>query len=188
LTNGAGFGTVSSVSGTGTASGLTLSGTVTTSGSLTLSGTVNSLAAGTYGISISGNAATASSVAYTNVTGRPASALREVFNGVVSFGAVSTKTYTFTILYSGVEAREMPSPDSFVVVTAVNDFYTVGGSTNANYTVSKNVQVFSATFRSKIQVTLAGWQPGSPTIYPNQINMRIFVQDVTSVTSLTLDP
>lgn len=52
-------GTVTSVSGTGTASGLTLSGTVTSSGSLTLSGTVNALAAGTYGISISGNAATA---------------------------------------------------------------------------------------------------------------------------------
>lgn len=52
-------GTVTSVSGTGTASGLTLSGTVTSSGSLTLSGTVNALAAGTYGINISGNAATA---------------------------------------------------------------------------------------------------------------------------------
>jgi hypothetical protein len=51
-------GTVTSVSGTGTASGLSLSGTVTTSGNITLSGTVNSLAAGTYGISISGNAAT----------------------------------------------------------------------------------------------------------------------------------
>jgi len=55
-------GTVTSVSGTGTASGLTLSGTVTSSGSLTLSGTVNSLAAGTYGISISGNAATATAL------------------------------------------------------------------------------------------------------------------------------
>lgn len=63
LTNGPGYttntGTVTSVSGTGTASGLTLSGTVTSSGSLTLSGTVNALAAGTYGINISGNAATA---------------------------------------------------------------------------------------------------------------------------------
>jgi trimeric autotransporter adhesin len=49
-------GTVTSVSGTGTASGLTLSGTVTTSGNITLSGTVNSLAAGTYGISITGSA------------------------------------------------------------------------------------------------------------------------------------
>jgi hypothetical protein len=54
-------GTVTSVSGTGSASGLTLSGTVTTSGSLTLSGTVNSLSAGTYAINISGNAATATS-------------------------------------------------------------------------------------------------------------------------------
>jgi hypothetical protein len=52
-------GTVTSVSGTGTASGLSLSGTVTTSGNITLSGTVNSLAAGTYAVSISGNAATA---------------------------------------------------------------------------------------------------------------------------------
>ena len=62
-------GTVTSVSGTGTASGLSLSGTVTTSGNLTLSGTVNSLAAGTYAIGISGNAATATNVAYTGLTG-----------------------------------------------------------------------------------------------------------------------
>ena len=63
IANGSGFttntGTVTSVSGTGTASGLTLSGNVTTTGNLTLSGTVNSLAAGTYGINISGSAGTA---------------------------------------------------------------------------------------------------------------------------------
>lgn len=68
-TNPSGFttntGTVTSVSGTGTASGLTLSGTVTTSGSLSLSGTVNSLAEGTYGISITGNAATATTFSTT---------------------------------------------------------------------------------------------------------------------------
>lgn len=58
-------GTVTSVSGTGTASGLSLSGTVTTSGNITLSGTVNSLAAGTYSISISGNAATATTATNT---------------------------------------------------------------------------------------------------------------------------
>jgi hypothetical protein len=60
ISNNQAGGTVTSVSGTGTASGLTLSGTVTTSGNLTLSGTVNSLAGGTYPISISGNASTAS--------------------------------------------------------------------------------------------------------------------------------
>jgi hypothetical protein len=70
-------GTVTSVSGTGTASGLSLSGTVTTSGNITLSGTVNSLAAGTYGISISGNAATATSAtsATTATTATTANAL-----------------------------------------------------------------------------------------------------------------
>jgi hypothetical protein len=90
IANNQAGGTVTSVSGTGTASGLTLSGTVTTSGNLTLSGTVNSLAGGTYPISISGNAATASSVSglgpfatsyflsgvawsYTNFTGTTAS-------------------------------------------------------------------------------------------------------------------
>jgi hypothetical protein len=62
-------GTVTSVSGTGTASGLSLSGTVTTSGNITLSGTVNALAAGTYGISISGNAATASSASNSTTCG-----------------------------------------------------------------------------------------------------------------------
>jgi hypothetical protein len=74
IANGSGFttntGTVTSVSGTGTASGLSLSGNVTTTGNLTLSGTVNSLAAGTYGISISGNAATATSILYENPSSR----------------------------------------------------------------------------------------------------------------------
>jgi hypothetical protein len=50
-------GTVTSVGGTGSYNGLTLSGTVTTSGNLTLGGTPT----GTWPISISGNAATASS-------------------------------------------------------------------------------------------------------------------------------
>jgi hypothetical protein len=179
-----GAGTVTSVGGTGSASGLSLSGTVTTSGNLTLSGTVNSLAAGTYGINITGSAG---SVAYTNVTGRPASALRQVFSGVVSFDANTSRTYTFTILYGGIEAREMPSTDSFVVVTSVNDFYTVSGSGAANTSVTKNVQVFTGTFQSKLQVTLSGWRTTSPVIYPNQVNLTIFVQDVTAVTSLTLD-
>jgi hypothetical protein len=63
---GAGVGSVTSVTGTGTASGLTLSGTVTSSGNITLSGTVNSLAAGTYAISISGNATTATTATTAN--------------------------------------------------------------------------------------------------------------------------
>jgi hypothetical protein len=81
---GANNGTVTSVSGTGTASGLTLSGTVTTSGSLTLSGTVNALAAGTYGISISGNAATATAA----TTATSAASLATTNFSIVESGGV----------------------------------------------------------------------------------------------------
>jgi hypothetical protein len=87
--NARGTGTVTSVSGTGTASGLSLSGTVTTSGNITLSGTVNSLAAGTYGISISGNAATATSA--TNQSGGTVNATSGSFTALIT-GASSAST------------------------------------------------------------------------------------------------
>jgi hypothetical protein len=78
FTNNSGYttnaGTVTSVSGTGTVSGLTLSGTVTTSGSLTLGGTLSLTAANVNAVgaitnSTSGNAATATNVAYSGLTG-----------------------------------------------------------------------------------------------------------------------
>jgi hypothetical protein len=78
-------GTVTSVSGTGTVSGLTLTGSVTTSGSLTLGGTLSLTsgnvttalgytppqptgtgASGSWGISITGNAATVTNGLYTS--------------------------------------------------------------------------------------------------------------------------
>jgi len=58
-------GTVTSVSGTGGYGGLTLSGSVTTSGSLTLGGTPT----GTWPISVSGNANTATNANYANASG-----------------------------------------------------------------------------------------------------------------------
>lgn len=51
---GTGGGSVTSVSGTGTTSGLTLSGTVTTTGSLTLSGNVNKLTTTGFSVEESG--------------------------------------------------------------------------------------------------------------------------------------
>lgn len=86
---GAGVGSVTSVTGTGTASGLTLSGTVTSSGNITLSGTVNALAAGTYAVNISGNAATAT----TATTATTANALNTANNYQVNslgVGAAAT--------------------------------------------------------------------------------------------------
>ena len=59
--NGKGSGSVTSVSGTGSYGGLTLSGTVTSSGNLTFGGTPT----GTWPIDVSGNSATVSNGVYT---------------------------------------------------------------------------------------------------------------------------
>ena len=84
-------GTVTSVSGTGSYGGLTLSGTVTSSGSLTLGGTPS----GTWPISISGNAATATNVAWTGVTGRP-TALSQFSNDLGNYGGWITSSGSIT--------------------------------------------------------------------------------------------
>jgi hypothetical protein len=86
-------GTVTSVSGTGTASGLSLSGTVTTSGNITLSGTVNSLAAGSYGISITGSSASCTGNAATATTLQTARTIQGVsFNGSANITVATAGT------------------------------------------------------------------------------------------------
>jgi len=74
---GAQPGTVTSVSGTGTVSGLTLTGTVTSSGSLTLGGAI-----GTLNQNTTGNAATATTA--TNLSGGTVNATTGTFNGGTS--------------------------------------------------------------------------------------------------------
>jgi hypothetical protein len=106
-------GTVTSVSGTGTASGLSLSGTVTTSGNITLSGTVNALAAGTYAISVSGNAATATTA--TNQSGGTVNATSVTTSGTYARSAAG-KGY-LDGNYSGVES-----------VSTSGCIYTIGGA------------------------------------------------------------
>jgi hypothetical protein len=147
--------------------------------------TTGSGASGTWPINITGNAATASSassVAYTNVTGRPAAAFRLIFNNTLSYATAGARTYTFQLLYSGSPAREMVSPDSFMIVTSVADFYTIG-STTINYTVSKAVQLLTSAAESRLLVTMSGF---NSQLYPNNINMQIYVLDATAVTSVTL--
>jgi hypothetical protein len=78
-------GTVTSVSGTGSYGGLTLSGTVTTSGNITLGGTPT----GTWPISVSGNSATVTNGVYT--TGTQTVGGDKTFSGIttLSGGVVS---------------------------------------------------------------------------------------------------
>jgi hypothetical protein len=172
--------TATNLSG-GTVSATTIGGTTITastqfSGPGTgLTGTASSLTAGA-----------ANSVAYSNVSGKPDTGLYLVWSGVVSGGGGNGGTYNhyWTILYSGSPAREMPSPDSFMVVTALNDYYTTnyaGGY--ATYTISKAVYVANPTLSGNSQFGVTINFSGYPT--PNQINMSIYVQSATAVTSLT---
>ena len=133
----------------------------------------------------SGNAATASSVAYTNVTGRPPVGWKQVFSGVV-VGATTAPTQffrTWRILFnSGVNAREMVSPDSFMVTTSLNDLYTTSGTSESIYSLRKEVGIVYPTVETKFYLT---WIFGSYPV-PNNINVVIYVADTTAVHSLTV--
>ena len=165
----------------GTVSATTIGGTTITastqfSGPGTgLTGTASSLTAGA-----------ANSVAYANVTGKPATGLYQVYSGTVSGGSGNGGTYThvWQILYSGGStAREMVSPDSFMVVTAVNDYYTSNNAGNYNsYTITKAVNLLNTTGSGDSRFTVDFIFSGYPT--PNQINVTIYVQSATAVTSL----
>jgi hypothetical protein len=156
---GGGNGTVTSVSGTGTASGLTLSGTVTSSGSLVLSGTVNSLAAGTYAISISGNAAT-------------------VTNGVVTTGSYADPAWITSLNYSKltgtVPTWNQNTTGNAATATALQTARTIGGVSfngtaninlpGVNTTGNQNTTGSAATLTTGRTIGMTGdvtWTSGS---------------------------
>jgi hypothetical protein len=179
-TNATNATTATNLSG-GTVSASTIGGTTITastqfSGPGTgLTGTASSLTAGA-----------ANSVAYANVSGKPATGLYLVYSGVVSGGGGNGGTYNhyWDIIYTGsVTAREMVSPDSFMVVTSLNDYYTsdnAGGYTT--YTISKAVYVANPPVTGNSQLGVTVTFSGYPT--PNQINMSIYVQSATAVIGL----
>jgi hypothetical protein len=150
---GTGSGTVTSVSGTGTASGLTLSGTVTSSGSLTLSGTVNSLAAGTYAISISGSAATLT-------TGRTISATGDISYTSGSFNGSGNVTGTATLAtvnsnvgtFGSASAVPIVTVNAKGLVTAVSTAAVSGGQYFGSAAV-KAIAYNSQTIAENVTVT-----------------------------------
>lgn len=174
-TNPSGFtsntGTVTSVSGTGTASGLSLSGTVTTSGNLTLSGTVNSLAAGTYAISISGSS--------TSCTGNAATATNPASGGSfitssniasqgVSFATNSTNSTNANnaATVSSITSGQVTTALGFTPYNATNPS---GFITNAPYVDVRNfgysTAASGATNAAAINAAVASLPAAGGTIY-----------------------
>lgn len=130
-------GTVTSVSGTGTASGLSLSGTVTTSGNITLSGTVNALAAGTYGISITGNAATVTNGVYT--TGNQTIGGQKTFNGGLLSITGVIGSYTGQLYIGSRHLRNVTSTNSWEMVNAANTAVIYTFDNAGNLTAAGNI-------------------------------------------------
>jgi len=135
-------GTVTSVSGTGTVNGLTLTGTVTTSGSLTLGGTLSNIA---------NSALTNSSITF----GATAAALGTTVSGfnAVTIGATTASTGAFTYLSTSSTTSTTPTlsfngsntdlalgasiSGSYLQTIMQNTSATAGASTN--YVLSNNL-------------------------------------------------
>jgi len=89
--SGSGGGTVTSVSGTGNVYGLTLSGTVTTSGSLTLGGSFNTASIPLSAVNLSGSNITARLI---GTSGNTSGVTDVTFSGTLTGGAAGTVTWT----------------------------------------------------------------------------------------------
>jgi len=182
---GTGYGTMAAQNANNVAiTGGTINGVSGTNASMTVGNATNSTNA--TNATFATTAGTANAVTYANVSGKPDTGLYLVYSGTVSGGSGNGGTYNhyWTILYGGSTAREMPSPDSFTVITRLNDYYTTnfaGGY--ATYTISKAVYVANPTVPGNSQFGVTMNFSGYPT--PNQINIEIYVQSVTGISSLT---
>ena len=142
-TNPSGFtsntGTVTSVSGTGTASGLTLSGTVTTTGNLTLSGTASVAALST----ASGSAPSYSARAWVNFNGTGTPAVRASGN-VSSIGDNGVGNYTVNF------STALPDAN-YSAVASVTSQGSANGSTNC-------VDVFASAGGTRVAPTSSAFR------------------------------
>jgi len=134
-------GTVTSVSGTGSYGGLTLSGTVTSSGSLTLGGTPS----GTWPISVSGNAATATSATSASLMSSSGALTTQHGDGRIGY------TYALTNPQTGLFAATDNANAILTVNRHPGDYYSqLGFSSNGN--------LYYRNFVNTAINTSQGWQ------------------------------
>jgi hypothetical protein len=128
---------VTSVSGTGTVSGLTLTGTVTTSGNLTLGGTIDKASASTFGIAkVDGTTITAT-----------AGVISAVPTGVDSF----TSLVTTQITTLAVDMTTGPSVIFWQPSANGNRAITLG-----DFTAGRRVKIFITPHRAQDIFTFTG--------------------------------
>ena len=145
-TGGGGSGTVTSVSGTGTVNGLTLTGTVTSSGSLTLGGTLDLSSPPAIG------GTSANTGAFTSITSTSASGIltraASTQDGVEVIGrAGGTSSYKVTLTPTTLSAsRTLTLPDASGTILTTGAAVTVAqGGTGITSGTSGGVPYFSAT-------------------------------------------
>jgi hypothetical protein len=103
--------------------GGTINGVSGTNASMTVGNATNATNA-----TFATTAGTANAVAYANVTGKPGTGLYLLYSGAVSCGnlggtGVGSVTHIWQMLFNGAQATETISPDSFTIVTSLNDYY-----------------------------------------------------------------
>jgi hypothetical protein len=159
--NGKGSGTVTSVGGTGTVNGITLTGTVTSSGNLTLGGTLSNVSLATQvtgNLPVtnlgSGTGATSSTYwrgdgTWASVSVSPAGSNTQIqYNNSGAFGATSSLTYASSTLTAPI-------------VSASNGLHVNSSTVSASYSLpsgSNAMSVGPITVASGQSVTVASGQ------------------------------
>jgi hypothetical protein len=177
---GTGTGTVTSVSGTGSVNGITLSGTVTSSGSLTLGGTLSGVSltsqvTGTLPIANGGTGATTASAARTNL------------------GATTVGGNLFTLTNPSAVSFLRINADNTVTARSAADFRSdigAGTVTSVSGTGSANGLSLSGTVTGSGNITLSGSVTSvtsNATIDGVTIGFRNIPRSTTSGTATTGD-
>ena len=154
---GGGGGTVTSVSGTGTVSGLTLTGTVTTSGSLTLGGTLSVAVAnlpvleGLGRIQVTGSGAAPNSGSGVEIVGGASGVIQAGTRtaGVLAYTTLSLDAVSVALRPSGVANLVSSAGQIDITAAAINEGAEVSlssaGTTNIASAVANSIQITGTT-------------------------------------------